>query len=182
MPTRIEVANLYETTTVAVLRRCFEPYGDVLEIELLGAGQAVVVMRTRVAARAATARLNGFVLERRALRVTEMDESQKGDREPRAALRLMRTLRGRCNIAYEIDHAGTPIDVRMFPTDDGTGEPKWKIEMNARDAAVIVGTGATRVAALDDAAREWCTRAGALDLPTLDWSSLRRLLAGMRAL
>lgn len=99
---------------------------------------------------------------------------------------LVRTTRERTSVKYEIDHAGTLLVVRMYPTDDGHGEATWTIEASLADGSMndepVAGAAGTRAAALDDVARAWLSARMARQLPAIDWRQIASLLRASHAL
>ena len=98
----------------------------------------------------------------------------------------VRTTRERTSVKYEIDHAGTVLIVRMYPTHDGHGEATWKIEATLADGstndAPVSAAAATRGAALDAVARAWFDARMARPLPAVDWKAIASLLRASHAL
>lgn len=99
-------------------------------------------------------------------------------------IRIVRITRERTSVIYEIDHAGTALHIRMYPTDDGRGEATWRIEATIAesDALSINATAATRAVALDEVARAWRNEQLERRLPVLHWKAIVRLMSTSRAL
>jgi len=96
---------------------------------------------------------------------------------------LIRRVRGRSWVVYEIDHAGTPLSIRMAPTEDTEGVLHWSLEVTSPHAqgVVVKATDLTRAAALTNIARAWVRQADELDLPRVDWAGVNHLLNDIRA-
>jgi hypothetical protein len=99
-------------------------------------------------------------------------------------VRITRQLRERCNVKYELDLEGTPLALRMFPTDDGAGEATWRVEATSSHASrtVISASASTRFAALEEVGRSWRRQESKLNLPAVDWTALLNFLSAQRAL
>lgn len=100
-----------------------------------------------------------------------------------ATSRVLRRLRERTSVLYEIDHAGTRLSIRMFPTDSGRGDAVWRVEVTSTrgDMHVVGGAGATRAVALDAAGRAWREQSAELKLAPVDWAALVRFLVSVGA-
>ena len=187
MATRLDVGNLGEGVRPDELRACFEACGDVVDVRIVYGGHAFVTMGSNEAARSAVDTMNGVVFEERALRVTQAREQPTmGPRPPSTEPRIRVTKKylERCNVTYELDHLGTPLAIRMYPTDDGTGEPKWRVDASSARAgdAVVSADAPTRAAALERVGRAWQEEAAGRNLPTLDWNAIAQLMSAVRAL
>jgi RNA recognition motif-containing protein len=189
MSTRLDVGNLSSAAHPDTLRRWFAEHGEVEDVRIVAGGHAFVTMATRSGAKAAIAAMDGATFDDQAIRVIEARE-QPGDANGRRSssekpqkLRITRQFRERTNVTYEIDHADTPLCIRMYPTDDGAGDAKWRVEVTSSRAgdAVITASAATRTAALEDAGRAWREHGATLNLPTLDWKAILQFMAAVRA-
>lgn len=181
MATRLDVVNVSSHADPDALRACFERFGAVLAVRLVAGDHAFVTMASDSDARTAMATMDGAVFDARRIGVSEAREQPRTER---AKVRLEHELRERCSVLYEIDHAGTPITIRMSPTDDGKGEPTWRIEATSvrPGDAVIRSQDRTRAGALESIARSWREHAGRQDLPSLDWDAIIELLRAVRAI
>jgi len=178
MATRLDVGNVSSDADAGALRKCFERYGHVLDVRVVLGGHAFVTMENRKDAHMAILRLNGATFAERKLTVAEAREQPTNA----GGVRLVRTLRERTSVRYEIDHAGAELVLRMYPTDDGKGEATWRIEAalahGSTNGSSIAAAGATRTAALDALARAWNEGR----LPPLDWKAIASVLRAARAL
>jgi hypothetical protein len=188
MATRLDVGNLREGTRPDDLRARFEACGEVVEVRIVHGGHAFVTMASHEEARSALETMNGAVFEERALQVTRAREQPKEAPRPRSVephrLRVTKTYLERCNVAYEIDHHGMPLSIRMYPTDDGGGEPHWRVDVSSSRAGdgVISAAAPTRAAALEAVGGAWRTAAAGQKLPMLDWNAIVQLMNDVRAL
>lgn len=183
MDTRLEVGNLRASVKPEALREHFEVAGPVVDVWIVHGGRAFVTMGTADAAREAILTLNGSSFDERTLRVEAAREPRPSERPGRPSLRITRETRERCFVGYELDHHGTALAIRMFPTDAGDGEPTWRIEVapGGRGDAMVSAHATTRTAALDEVGRTWRRQAAILSLPTLDWEAIASLLRSVRA-
>jgi RNA recognition motif-containing protein len=85
MKNRLYVGNLAFNTTEESLKSAFSEYGEVSEVKVIvdretgrSRGFAFVVMSTGDQAQTATERMNGAMLDGRALRVNEAEERNSG--------------------------------------------------------------------------------------------------------
>jgi hypothetical protein len=181
--TRLDVGNVPANVDEAELRRCFEEHGEVLEVRIVSEGQAWVTMATRTQARLAIEKLQGTRWNAMSLSVTEARLASPSEARSSSKVRMTRQLRERTSVAYELDHSGTPLVIRMFPTDDGAGEAIWRVEVTSIRArhAVISATASTRNAALEEIGRSWRGEERARNLPTLDWSAIIQFMLAIRA-
>jgi hypothetical protein len=182
MATRLDVGNVSSDADARALRERFERYGTVLDVRVVLGGHVFVTMENRKDAHMAILRLNGATFDSRKLTVIEAREQPANA----GGVRLVRTIRERTSVRYEIDHAGVALVLRMYPTDDGNGEATWKIEAELGEGPTnggsIAAVGATRAAALDAVSRAWGQGRAAGRLPQLDWKVITSLLRAARAL
>lgn len=173
----VYVANLPFDTTESAVRSHFSTCGGVLDVELAperrrGRVDTRVTMTSPAYANAAVAQLDHVSFEGRELRVSH--SPLRGEVKP--SVKIVQQFRERANMAYDIDCAGTPLTVRIFPID---GE-RWRIEARATDAAdavVMTAIGATRRDALDSALRAWNESASS----AIDADAVTRALSEVRA-
>ncbi len=186
MTNMVYVANLPFETTEDALRVHFSTCGGVLDVQLGSArrtkarGVARVTMTSRGYADAAVEKLDRASFEGKELRVSHSPIHEE-DRS-RSAVRILQQFRERENMAYDLDCAGMPVTVRIFPIDDG----RWRIEASSADAAVgvaVSAAGATRRDALGEVARAWneCVVSSGRGRP-IDAECLLRAMADVRAI
>ncbi len=86
-------------------------------------------------------------------------------------------------MVYELDHAGTPLRIRMAPSEDAEGALHWCLEVTSTHSSgvLVKATDHTRAAALTAVARAWVRQADGVDLPTVDWAGVTQLLNDIRA-
>lgn len=186
MSTKLYVGNLSPEATEHGLRAHFSTAGGVADVEILTErrsgrpkGLAWVTMTSPAFATAAVDRLDGATFDGRPLRVsnTPLRDANKAEA---SRVKITQQFRERGNMTYELDCAGAPLSVRVFP-DEGE---RWRVEARTNEAtgaAVIAATGTTRRAALDDVARSWAEQAASLCLPALDWGAIATALSTVRA-
>jgi hypothetical protein len=99
-------------------------------------------------------------------------------------VKMTRQLRERCHVKYELDHDGTPLAIRMYPTDDGGGEAMWRVEATSSRAgdAIIMASAVTRTEALEQVGRSWREHEAPLHLPVFDWKAIVQFMAAVRAI
>lgn len=179
MTTRLYVSNLPFDTTEHALRRHFAAYGGVLDVELASEhkksqrGRARVTMTSPAFAAAALAALDRAVFEGKELRVSDSPLPA----EPAPAVKVVQQFRERGNMTYELDCAGRPLTVRIFPADD----ERWRVEARAKDTAeadVKSASGASRREAVETVIRDWNGSAGV----AVDTDALLRAMAEVRAI
>jgi len=121
------------------------------------------------------------------------EERPKKAAEPKPTTRITSQFRERHNMTYELDCAGTPIVVKMFPLDDS--ESTWRVEIRRNDPpdpslptaipvdapVVAIASGATRDVAFH-AIRQWCDENRASGLSLIDWNAVAKALESVRAL
>lgn len=183
-PNKLYVANVPADTTQEALRRHFSACGGVLQVDLPEdhqrgkmRGLACVTMTSPAFANAARSQLDGVSFAGRVLRVSDVPGVAA---KPRPTVSVVQQFREPTNMAYDIDCAGQPLVVRIFPQDDGS----WRVEARATDgldAAVVTARAPTRAAALDQVIRSWNTTAANTAGRTLDGDALTTALRDVRA-
>lgn len=184
--TKLYVGNLAQEATEHALRAHFSSCGGVADVEILThhrtgnpRGMAVVTMTSPSFAEAALRRLDGADFDGKPLRVS--DRPIRADAGPAPSkVKIAQQFRERNNMTYELDCAGAPLIVRIFPTDDD----RWRIEARTSDgdgALVVSAAAATRREALADVARGWTEQAAAMTLPSLDWDAVTTAMSTVRA-
>lgn len=181
MTNRLYVANLPFDTTEDALRRHFATCGGVSDVEL-GQGKnprglARVTMTSAAYAAAAVGRLDRASFEGRLLRVSDSPIHAERSTPP---VRIVQQFRERANMTYDLDCAGMPLTIRMFPIEADS----WRVEARSTDAAdavVIVASAATRRDALGAVLRQWNERACS-SLGSIDADALLRALSDVRAI
>ena len=111
----------------------------------------------------------------------EKDESHRKDEK--RSVRITQQFREARNMTYELDCAGTPLIVRVFPPSDSSSE--WRIEArgsDAADAVVATATAASRPQALEIVAQWWRDNASSRALPTYDWNAIAQAMTAVRAI
>jgi len=173
MTNRLYVSNLPFGATSDAVRRHFATCGGVAEVELgserKGRGEARVTMTSPFYAAAAVERLDHASFEGRPLRVSG---SPIPAEKSSPTVKVVQQFRERANMTYDLDCAGTPLTIRMFPV----GET-WRIEARANDAldaVVVTASAGTRRAALEAALAQWAV--------PLDSDALLRALSDVRAI
>ena len=159
MTNTVYVANLPHDATESAVRSHFSSCGGVLDVELASErrrgprADTRVTMTSAAYANAAAERLDHVAFEGRELRVSLSPIRA----EVKPTVKIVQQFRERGNMAYDLDCAGTPLTVRIFPIDDD----RWRIEARsteAADAVVTTATAATRREALGAALRAWNER------------------------
>lgn len=183
-PNKLYIANVPPDTTEAALRSHFSACGGVLQVELPDEhqrgkmrGLACVTMTSPAFASAARAQLDGVSFGGRVLRVS--DEPGVAAK-PRPTVTVVQQFREHTNMAYDLDCAGLPLVVRIFPEDNGS----WRVEARATDAgdvAAVAARAATRAAALTEVIRSWNASAASTAGRTLDGDALTAALRDVRA-
>jgi hypothetical protein len=183
-PNKLYIANVPADTTEAALRSHFSACGGVLQVDLPDEhqrgkmrGLACVTMTSPAFANAARARLDGVSFAGRVLRVSDVP----GDAaKPRRTVTVVQQFREHVNMAYDLDCAGLPLVVRIFPED---GE-SWRVEARATDAddvTVVAARAPTRAAALAEVICSWNASAANTAGRTLDGDALTTALRDVRA-
>jgi hypothetical protein len=192
MGNRLHVGNLSGDATASSLRACFGECGEVCDVQL-GHGHeaghsrtfALITMKTEEAAHAAIGELNGVVLDGSRLRVNDADATLGRAPQSERKVRIALQFRERHNMAYDLDCAGVPLILRVFPSEGETQEAEeWRVEARATEAAdaiVVTATAATRVLALCDVARRWRDTAASFGLPAIDWDGVARVMSAVNA-
>lgn len=185
MQNKLYIANVPFDTTEDALRRHFGTCGGVLQVDLPDEhqrgkmrGLACVTMTSPSFAAAALTKLDGVSFAGRILRVSESPPAANAAPKPTVA--VVQQFRERSNMAYDLDCAGLPLVVRIFPQDDET----WRIEARANDgleSRVVSASAVTRAAALADVIREWNANPATTDGRALDGDALTRALESVRA-
>lgn len=183
-PNKLYVANVAADTTEAALRNHFSVCGGVLQIDLPDEhqrgkmrGLACVTMTSPAFANAARAQLDGVSFGGRMLRVSDTPGAAA---KPRPSVAVVHQFRERTNMAYDLDCAGRPLVVRIFPEDDGS----WRVEARATDVGdvpVVAARASTRAAALTEVIRSWNASAANTAGRTLDGDALTTALRDVRA-
>jgi hypothetical protein len=183
MTNRLYVANLPYDTTEDAVRHHFATCGGVADVEL-GAdhsrsarGLARVTMTSPAYAAAAVGRLDRASFEGRLLRVSD---SPIHPEKAAPTVKIVLQFRERANMTYDLDCAGMPLTIRVFPIDDET----WRIEARSTDAAsavVISASAATRRDALGAVLGQWNERASSGGAP-IDADGLLRAMSDVRAI
>jgi hypothetical protein len=187
MTNKLYVANLPPETTESALRAHFSACGGVLDVEIAAdrhsgkqRGTASVTMTSPSFATAAL-RLNGVDFDGKPLRVSDAP-IRAGTREV-ANVRIVQQFRERTNMTYELECAGVPLTIKMFPQED----ERWRFEAtgkSAPDAAepvVLTGWGATRSEALADLVRAWNEGAVVGGAAALDGEGVLTAMRDVRA-
>lgn len=184
MTNKLYVTNLPFDTTEDAIRVHFSTCGGVLDVELgsdhrrNARGCARVTMTSPAYAAAALGKLDRADFEGRTLRVT--DTPLHAEKAPPSKVKVMQQFRERANMTYDLDCAGMPLTVRMFPIDGDT----WRIEArstDAVDAAVIIASAVTRRDALGAVLKDWNERAASSARPTIDVDACLLALSDVRA-
>lgn len=195
----IYVTNLSAEANVETLRAWFGNCGHVADVKLVVERQlaeaapcAFVTMATKQGADHAVSRLNGVMLDGRALalRLSEggsdprRDKAEeKSEAAARRKLSIVQQYRERGNMTYELDCAGQPLILRMFfPSTD---EP-LAFRLDARSSDSVQAVALTAVAkskelALNDIALAWDAAAVSGGRPKLDWAAIKVALQSVRA-
>jgi hypothetical protein len=180
MTNRLYVANLPFGTTESALRQHFAACGGVADIELgsedgrKSRGLARVTMTSPTYAAAAVGKLDRAAFEGRVLRVSD---SPIPAEKAAPTVRVVQQFRERGNMTYDLDCAGTPLTIRMFPIE----EDGWRIEArstDAVDATVVLASAATRRDALGAVLRQWNASSAA----AIDADALLRAMSDVRAI
>lgn len=182
---QLYVANLPPGTTEDAVRRHFATCGGVADVELApehGGGRAArgharVTMTSPAYAAAAVGRLDRASFEGKVLRVS--DSPIQAERPPASTVKIVQQFRERGNMAYELDCAGAPLTVRVFPLE----KEEWRVALRCSDAVeavVATASAATRRGALEAALREWNARASST--PAVDTEDLLQALSAVRAI
>lgn len=101
-------------------------------------------------------------------------------------IRIVTQYRTRTAAVCELDLRGFSLDVHIKgATDDDPHPSTWTVEAHnghGAEPVVIVGSGPTREAALNDAAALWNSTARARGLPEVDWNDVVDALRAVRAI
>lgn len=186
MDNKLYIANVPFDTTEDALRRHFATCGGVMQVDLPDdqqrgkmRGIACVTMTSAAFASAALTKLDGVSFAGRVLRVT--DQPITAAKEKPAVI-VLQQFRERTNMAYDLDCAGLPLVIRMFPEDDGK---QWRIEARAnddRDARIVIAVRPNRAEALAELIRTWNEQAAASDGRALNGDALTLALKNVRAI
>jgi RNA recognition motif-containing protein len=189
MGTRLYVGNLSHDATAEDLRACFAECGGVADVEIATdrfsdepRGFAFVTMTTDEFAATAIAKLHGAMFQGRPLRVNEAPKRATREAAEKPKVKIAQQFRERHNMAYELDCSGTPITLRIFPTENADD---YRIEARASEApeaAVITASAKTPRDALAAVGAEWSAKGDALGLPSVDWEAITTAMVGVRAL
>ena len=108
------------------------------------------------------------------------EEREEKKREEKRA-RITSQFREAHNMTYELDCAGSPLILRMFPL-PGDPPSEWRVEArttNAEDAVVGTATAPSRAQALELVAEWWRANPA---LPTYDWAAIAQAMTAVRAI
>lgn len=86
-------------------------------------------------------------------------------------------------MTYELDCAGSPLIVRIFPGEAPSAD--WRVEArlsDAADAVVASASAASRAQAFEGVAHWWRDNGAAQALPALDWEAIAKAMTAVRAL
>lgn len=185
MTNKLYVANLPPDTSESALRAHFASCGGVLDVEIAAdrnsgkqRGTASVTMTSPSFATAAL-RLNGVLFDGKELRVSDAP-IRAGTREV-ANVRIVQQFRERTNMTYELECAGVPLTIKMFPQED----ERWRFEASGAGAAepvVLTGSGRTRGEALTDLVRAWNEGVGVGGGAALDGEGIMTAMRDVRAI
>ena len=218
MSAALYVGNLPFDVNPSELRAWFEQCGEVKDVRLVEPGEsgrargfAVVIMHLESSAALAIQRLDGSILEGRALSVTRMEgralawggapvkerpklddstsafigsERRSEAAKARALVRVQQQFRERTNMTYELDCSGTPLVVRVFfPAGDRPVESRWRVDAHTLPGSPVSSASASsRALALELLARSWHDQ-DAERVPTkLDWDGVVSAMAAVRAI
>lgn len=183
-PNKLYIANVPADTTESALRGHFSACGGVLQVDLPDEhqrgkmrGLACVTMTSPAFANAARAQLDGVSFGGRVLRVSDVPGVPA---KPRPTVTVVQQFREHANMAYDLDCAGQPLVVRIFPEDD----QGWRVEARATDGgdvAVVAARAPTRAGALMEVIRSWNASAANTAGRTLDGDALTTALSAVRA-
>jgi hypothetical protein len=107
------------------------------------------------------------------------------ERPEKPTLKVVMQYRSGQSKIYEIENAGTMVDVHVSPRESSENAGDWLVQAHssrASDAVVIAEWGATRAEALREVGRTWTAKAGVLGLPAFDWDAVATLLLSVRAI
>jgi RNA recognition motif-containing protein len=195
MDTRLYVGNLSDDVSTEALRKRFQEYGAVSDVQLAmdrssgrPRGHAFVTMPNAAEARSAMTQLNGSLFEERPLRVNVAGEEREKTRAKADPLlpRITSQFRERLNMTYELEwQGGVRLALRIFPTDPK--EVEWRIEACTKgvagaDDTVVTASAPTRAKALEEVAQAWTVQTTAAGLPALDWAAITLAMAAVRAI
>lgn len=113
-----------------------------------------------------------------------MDHKEKGEKKPPPAARITQQFREANNMTYELDCAGSPLIVRIFPIESG-GRVDWRLEVRTTDAAdaiVAKATASSRAAAFDEIVAWWRENGPLRGLATYDWAAVATAMTAVRAI
>jgi RNA recognition motif-containing protein len=194
MSYRLYVGNLASDVSQSALSAFFATCGEVQDTQISMDDEyserprvsALVTMTKEDDANLAVARLNGAQFEKRTLRVS-MARSKNGAgsaaKEAARKARITSQFRERSNMTYELECAGAPLIVRVFPLRGDVEE--WRIEARESDActaAVATATAASRAKALDIVALWWRENARTRALTAIDWDAVAQAMKTVGAL
>lgn len=198
---RLYVGNLSPAANAEELRVLFGNCGPVSDVQMVverrdmrAAPSAFVTMGTSAAAELAVSRLNGTLLDGRAVLVTEAADAwrsdpgaerrARSDRDGPRAVVITQQYRERNNMTYELDCAGQPLILRVFFPSQGA-PLAWRVEARTSDgprAVVVAAVADSRKRALDDVSAAWDAASLPCGGPTYDWVSVGRVMQAVRAI
>lgn len=88
-------------------------------------------------------------------------------------------------MAYELEHNGTQLTVRVAPRSNEDDPADWCIEARVgreKDADCVSGWAVTRREALQEVGRRWVSNELTHGLPSFDWEAVAKALSDVRAL
>jgi transposase-like protein len=93
--------------------------------------------------------------------------------------------RARQSSVYELENAGTLLDIHVSPRKTAEDAGEWLVEAHnshAVDAVVVSEWGPTRAEALQAVGRTWDKTAWSRNLAPFDWEAIAKLLLNVRAI
>jgi hypothetical protein len=106
--------------------------------------------------------------------------------EDEDSIRITQQFRSREAMVYDLRGAAGRLTLRVTGTGGEDGPPtEWCIEAATSsnpDAVVVTERAATRAEALRAVGRTWDEKPLASNLPTIDWESVARAMAAVRAI
>jgi hypothetical protein len=199
---RLYVGNLTSAAKAETLRAWFGNCGTVSEVQMVverrdmrSAASAFVTMGTKAAAELAVSRLNGTLLDGKAMLVTVATDGWRGDAEERRstgkgakgerlAIAITQQYRERNNMTYELDCAGQALILRIFfPAIEGP--VAWRVEARTSDTAqavVVAAVAGSKQLALGEVSAAWDAASLPNGGPSFDWAAVTLVMQSVRAI
>ncbi|RYZ05656.1 MAG: hypothetical protein EOO73_19395 [Myxococcales bacterium] len=105
--------------------------------------------------------------------------------KPSSGYRVVKQYQSDGERVYELDSAGTRLEIRVSSRSAGSGQRSWHVSAQlggVSDAIVLSESGATKSEALTKVSALWSEQDTAHALPSLDWPAVAQALLAVRGI